>query len=208
MSLSVVPTILTKSADDLREKLDKVKELFSRVQVDIVDGKFRAECSLTPEAIESHEGLQLDFHLMVVEPIEWVERCRKVGANLIIGQIEMMSNQIRFIEQIRLGNMKAGLAVDLDTPIAALDSEALRLVDHVLLMGYKAGFGGEVLEPSVLGKIESMKRILTEGVELGLDGGINETNIQILKNLGVNVANVGKFLWQAPDLKGQKEKLE
>ena len=144
----IIPSILTASPQEVKEMLLRVEEAgCERAQVDIVDGVFASNKTIDPSAIAGFEtGLSLDFHLMTKEPIDWAERALHAGAERIIGQIELMTDQAAFIGKVQAGGTLVGLALDIDTPVSRIDKEILTSLDTVLVMSVKAGQGGQVVD--------------------------------------------------------------
>lgn len=194
----IVPTILTSDFFQLSERMELLKDVAGRVQVDIIDGKF-AENQTIP--IESLKELtiepKLDLHLMVKEPEEWINRSLEVLPDQLIGQVEMMSDISGFINQTVEAGMKVGIALDLQTPVESVPEEDYHLVDTILLLGVRAGFGGQEFDPGVLSKIEKIKSIVGDLVEIGVDGGVGEKEILLCKKAGADIFCIGSSFWQS-----------
>jgi len=208
MAITIVPAILVTTRAEWQERLQQVQGIFERVQIDVIDGQYAENETLDFPLMTGVEELQLDMHLMVKEPIFWVEKCRRLGAKWVTGQVEQMSDQHKFAELVKMGNMEVGLALDLETSIKSLESGVLSLVDHILLMSVKAGFSGQLFASQVLAKIKETRRLVSPKVEIGVDGGINETNITQIAQAGADVAYIGSALWKATDIKKKLEQLE
>ena len=92
--IEIIPAILTSDPQELKDLLIRCEDAsVGRVQIDIVDGVFAKNKTIDPSVILNLNldlNLSLDFHLMVKEPINWIERCVSVGADRIIGQVELM----------------------------------------------------------------------------------------------------------------------
>ena len=185
--LEIIPAILTADVREVEDKLKMVERASERVQIDIVDGVFANNKTIDPSALEFIEtDLKLDFHLMTKEPIDWVERCVRGMADRIIGQIERMSDQIAFVGKVQEVGLSVGLAVDLETPISALDPTILTSLDVVLLMAVQAGFGGQKFDPKVLDKIRELDEIRVRDdtpFKICVDGGetldtVDETHFE------------------------------
>jgi ribulose-phosphate 3-epimerase len=141
----IIPTILTKSEEDLKRRIKTLEDLVDRVQIDVVDGVFAPNQTLSLEAISQIEtSLSLDIHLMVDEPSGWIDKCLQIMSRRVIGQIEKMADQEEFVTEVVQVGMEAGLAVDLVTRIKTLSHQALSSVDLVLLLAVRAGFGGKI----------------------------------------------------------------
>jgi ribulose-phosphate 3-epimerase len=150
---------------------------------------------------EGEEGLKfkIDVHLMVKEPIDWINRSLLVLPDRIIGQVEFMENPLNFINEVINSGVEVGIALDLDTPVNSISDDIYHLVDIILIMGVKAGLGGQVFERSIVSKIEEIRKIVGENVEIGIDGGLDEESIELCKKAGVNIFYVGNSFWSAYD---------
>jgi ribulose-phosphate 3-epimerase len=204
----IVPTILVSTQEEWQERVQRIRGFSDRVQIDVIDGKFAANKTVDFSQMTGVEGLKLDLQLMVEEPIDWVEKCRKLGASLVIGHVEKMADQKQFVELVKMGNMRVGLGLDLDTDLSALDSRMVGRIDHVLLMSVKAGFSGQLFQEKVLPKIEAARQMVGSQIEISVDGGINATNVSRIARVGADVAYVGSALWEAQNLQERFEELK
>ena len=185
--MQIIPTILTADKKAAQEKLKKYKGIFEWIQLDIVDNVFADNKTLLPIDFASIKELSFfrpDVHLMTKHPIKFLTDCKKIKAKRIIGHIELMADQEKFVQEIIKKRARAGLAVDLPTLIEKLDKNILNKLDIVLLMSVKAGRGGQLLSPLVLQKIKAkriighielmadqksfVQGIIKKGVEVGL----------------------------------------
>lgn len=188
--MQIVPAILEKEFPKAEAKLSQIKDLTTWVQIDVIDGIFSNGKTFNLELLSKTEtdisDLLLDVHLMVKEPVKWLQKCFFVGATRVIGQVEMMSNRNDFVEKTIEIGMEAGLAFDIDTEINEIPEET----DLVLIMGRKAGFEVYELEEKIWEKIETVKKIKQkEGLKfkIGIDGGVNFKNIEKFKRIGIDI---------------------
>lgn len=207
--VEIIPSILTADITEVREKIIRAEELVKNIQIDIIDGQFVANKTIDPSAMESVEtNLNLDFHLMTKDPIDWVERAVNGGAERIIGQIEMMTDQTAFVGKVQEVGMKVGLAIDLPTPVEAIDQEILTSLDVVLVMSVKAGFSGQTFDENVWDKIAKLVEARDQNnstFRICVDGGITPELVKKLSDDGVNEIVIGKRLFEG-DLAGNLEK--
>ncbi|OGC59521.1 hypothetical protein A3A70_01395 [candidate division WWE3 bacterium RIFCSPLOWO2_01_FULL_42_11] len=206
--LEIFPTILTDDPEELEEKI-RVLEIVGRskkVHLDIIDGEFVENRTVSLEAVAGVETtLSLDIHLMVVEPVLWIERALACGPERIIGHIEKMEDQDAYIKKVIGTGLRAGLAVDLETPIEKIDPMVTSEVDVVFLMGVRAGFGGQEFNRIVLDKVEKLVQIRdAEGASFKIlvDGGVNAENVKEIEQAGANEVAVGHDFEQVKDLYG------
>ncbi|MDO8503906.1 MAG: ribulose-phosphate 3-epimerase [bacterium] len=209
--IEIIPAILTNDSGELEDKIKQAEGLVQRVQVDIIDGVFVNNRTVALESLEGIETkLLLDIHLMVHEPDSWVERAVRTLADRIIGQVEMMSDQVRFIGHVQETGSKIGLALDLLTPVSVIDPSILNNLDVVLVMSVKAGFGGQEFSKSALEKIKALDEIRSRDntpFRICVDGGVNAQNIREVRRAGADEVAVGQSLF-AGDLAENIERLK
>ncbi len=204
--VQIIPAILTNDTKELEEKIKileelrvKDPELCRRVQIDIVDGVFANNKTILPDVLEGIEtNLLIDFQLMTKEPKEWVERCVRGLADRIFGHVERMSSQLDFIGKVQEVGVKVGLALDLETPVSAIERVLFNNLDAVLVMSVKAGFGGNEFDSRVLEKIRQLDEIRARDdtpFRICVDGGINEENIARIVQAGADEVAVGAHLF-------------
>lgn len=198
--VEIIPSILTKDTKEAREMIMKCDGLCRRVHVDIIDGIFANNVTIKPKEINNLDVfLGIDFHLMVNEPIDWIEKCMGVGADRIIAQIEMMESQAKFVEEVEKHNLRLGLAIDLDTPVSKIDESLFEKLDVVLVMSVKAGFGGQKFEISALEKVKELNEIRIKKntpFRICVDGGETEDVIDDTVLDGADEVVIGRRLFE------------
>ncbi len=156
--MQLIPAILEKDFSLAEEKIRLIKDKSLWIQIDVIDGYFLPGKSFELELLNKIEkeiqSNLLDIHLMVKEPIKWIEKCNFVGASRIIGQVEMMSDKKKFVEEIKNMGLEAGLAIDIETEIEEIPKET----DLILLMGRKSGFVVADFEEKIYKKIYSTRQ--------------------------------------------------
>ena len=196
----IVPTIFAFDHISLEERLERFEGLAERVQLDIADANFAAQPTLNVDVmVEQPTTLKRDVHLMIAEPVEWLEKCQEEVIDLVVGQIESMSSQAEFKKTAESLGIKWGLAVDLDTAITDLDWLVAQTADQLLVMTVRAGKEGQKLDQKGLDKVKALRQ---KGFtkEICVDGGINETTIVKCLEAGADVLAIGSSLNQAPDV--------
>lgn len=197
--LTIVPSILTNNPSELKQMIGVSEEVVERISIDVIDGVFHANKTITPEALSYVEtNLLIDYQLMVKEPINWVEKCFRAQADRIVGHIEMMTSQIEFVKKIQGLGCKAGLALDIDTPVIQLDRSLITDLDVIYLMSYKAGIPGQKLQDSVLSKINELAEIRKDDntpFVIHVDGGVNRDTISKISDAGADEVSVGRLLF-------------
>jgi ribulose-phosphate 3-epimerase len=201
--MQIIPAILTNNPQELKDLINKAEEVVNRVQIDIIDETFDNK-TIEPTAMEHIEtNLSIDFHLMSKNPTDWVEKCARGQAGRIIGQIEHMEDQLKFIAKVQEVGAQVGLGVDLETSIDHLSQEAVQSSDVILLMSVPAGHGGQIFDLRIWDKIKDLKK-LKGNFKICVDGGITRELINDLKKSGVDEIVVGKRIFEG-DLKNNIE---
>lgn len=180
----------------------------STVEIDIIDGYFADTVTVSPlDLVEAEFGaLDLQLHLMTNEPQDFVFEAvplkRSLPIRAIIGQIEHMSYQHDFLSEVKVQGWQAGLALNLYTPVDAIDEASWEKIDILELLAVEAGSQGQAFDPSVLKKIAEVKEIidgLDHPVEIVIDGGIKRDILTTVKKAGADAVSVGSGIWQAAD---------
>lgn len=203
----IIPAILVAEKEELQRQLTLVRGLVERVQIDILDGVFADNKTVSVEVLQqAHTELLIDVHLMVDNPLGYLNRCDALGVTRVYAQVEQMKDQEEFVESAGDLGMQVGLALDLQTPVVAID-KLLGHLDGVLLMAVAAGFQGQEFDEGVLEKIEELRGEGFEG-DICIDGGLDEDTIRICLEKGANHFAVGSELWKAKDIKQKLEELK
>lgn len=169
--------------------------------LDVMDGHFVKNISFGPPVIECIRKITdsfFDVHLMVKEPIRYIDTFRKVGADLITVHYEACENLDETLEAIRKSGAKIGLAINPDTPANAV-KDYIEKVDMILVMSVYPGFGGQKFMPIALEKIKDIRNWANEqGKDLlvEVDGGINLDNVTTVIEAGANVIVAGSAVFK------------
>lgn len=185
--MQIIPTTgLKKDFEETELRINQVKNTSEWIQVDVCDGIFAPgktfELELLKKINFGTDNILWDIHLMVKNPENWINKCAFVGANRIIGQVEMMEDRDRFISYIKDQGIETGLAFDIETEVDNIPKDT----DIILLMGRKAGFGIYPFDEIVIKKIEALRQIQSK-FKIAVDGGVNIDNFKLLEKAGVNI---------------------
>jgi ribulose-phosphate 3-epimerase len=196
-SIKVVPAVLTDDPKVLETLLQQSETFTDYVQIDIMDGKFVPSRSVTWEQVSAVKTkIGWEVHLMVEHPETQLERYKKAGTQKAIFHFESTPNPEKVIAAARKINLKVGLAANPETPIAKI-KPLVGQVDGVLFLSVHPGFYGAKFIPEVLDKIVELRQARPE-LEIGIDGGIKESNIVQIAKTGVNVIFVGSAVYLQP----------
>ena len=196
--IRIVPAILTDDPPALKKMADLTETFTSYAQFDIMDGRFVPSRSVPCAAIAALKTkLTWEAHLMVLHPEECLEDFRQAGAQRIIFHYEATPVPGEIIGEIRELGMKAGLAINPETPIDVIKPLTDGL-DSVLFLSVNPGFYGAKFIPEVLDKIVAFRKAYP-AMDTGIDGGVKENNIAVIARTGVDYICVGSAIYNQPD---------
>lgn len=198
----LAPSILSADFGILGEQLHVIDACGAEyVHIDVMDGVFVPNITFGIPVIRSlrpYTDRVFDTHLMIREPIRYVEDFAKAGADIITVHAEACTHLDRTLHEIRAAGCKAAVALNPATPLQALDY-ILDACDMVLLMTVNPGYGGQKLIPYILPKIRQLRRIAAErGLDLNIevDGGVTLSNVSEVLDAGANVIVSGSAVFK------------
>lgn len=204
-SIKVSPSLLAADFGKLNEEVARVEKAGAEwLHLDVMDGAFVPNISFGPCVISSLRkncGMFFDVHLMINEPIRYLEDYKKAGADGITVHAEACSDIAETLKKIRELGLKSGLSVKPATPVSDIE-EYLPLCDTVLIMTVEPGFGGQKLIESTVDKVAEVRELLKAkglSAEIEADGGISAENVDRLIENGLTVAVAGSAVFKAKD---------
>lgn len=202
MKYILSPSILAADFKKLGEEMCQTAENGAEyLHFDVMDGMFVPSISFGMPVLASIHGATeqvMDVHLMVQEPIRYIEAFKEAGADLVTVHLEACEDVSATIEKIKECKMKVGLSICPDTPAEAVEPY-LAGVDMVLVMSVHPGFGGQKFIPESLEKIRQIRQMITKrelDVDIQVDGGIYQTNVREVLEAGANVIVAGSAVFK------------
>lgn len=181
--------------------------------LDVMDGRFVPNISFGPMLIEVFRKATTktcDVHLMIEEPGNYAEQFKNAGADNLSVHLEACPHLHRNIEQIKSLGMKAGVAINPHTPVAALH-DVLPEIDLVCMMSVNPGFGGQKFIPYTLDKIKQLRQMIDErklNVLIEIDGGVTVENAASIIEAGADVLVAGNTVFKSDDPKATISQLK
>jgi ribulose-phosphate 3-epimerase len=183
------------------------------IHLDVMDGHFVPNISMGPVAVEAVRPvttLPFHSHLMISQPLRYVEEFVDAGSDLVVFHVEAEDDPAAVIERIHRTGRGAGLAINPETPGEAVHGY-LEQIDLLLVMTVHPGFGGQAFIVDMLPKLASLRaEAERRGLDLpiGVDGGVNEQTIGASFHAGGDVLVVGSGLYRhSGELGGVVEEL-
>ena len=203
MSVKISPSVLTADFLTLKDDIKKLEAAGTdMLHLDVMDGIFVPNISFGVPVIKSikkHTSLPLDVHLMIDEPVRYIEEFVRCGADIITVHVEACQDVAATLKKIRECGVKPAITLNPETPVKAIEPY-LSMVDMVLVMSVHPGFGGQKFIPESIDKVKEVKKLLTdkglENVDIEIDGGINIGNLASVLEAGVNVVVAGSAVFK------------
>lgn len=202
MKYILAPSILAADFKVLGEQMKLTEDEGAQyLHFDVMDGMFVPSISFGMPVLQSiHNATKqvMDAHLMVQEPIRYIEDFQKAGADIVTVHLEACEDVKATIEKIRQCGMKVGLSICPDTEAEQVE-EFLSDIDMLLVMSVHPGFGGQKFIPESLDKIRAVRKMIDDqglDVDIQVDGGIYLTNVREVLDAGANVIVAGSAVFK------------
>ncbi len=205
MQTLIVPAIITNTQDELDAMLEKVRGRAKRVQLDVMDGKFVSNTSLSFD-FKLSDGFEYEAHLMVEKPLEWVEK-NAGKVDIVTIHVETLQNLEDAIESVKKKGVKLTLAVNPETQLTFL--HLLHKIDGILIMTVNPGdycVKKEFL-PEPLEKVRKLRDTYRE-FPIEVDGCMDPEHARMAKNSGANIFASGSYIFKNNDIGKAIKELE
>ena len=196
-NIKISPSILASDYANLQSELDRISTS-DLIHVDVMDGHFVPNISIGAPVVASIKkvcNIPFDVHLMISNPLDYVEDFANAGADIICFHTECDSDVEKTVDKIISLGKKPALAIKPATPV----DDVVKYLDKlsmVLVMTVEPGFGGQSFMESTMPKIEAIRKINPD-IDIEVDGGINPETIKIASRAGANVFVAGSAVFKS-----------
>ncbi len=201
----IAPSILAADFGNLANDIELINQSDADwFHLDVMDGVFVPNISFGMPVIKSmakHTKKPLDVHLMIIEPDRYIQTFADLGADVLTVHVEACTHLHRSLQSIKAKGMKAGVALNPHTPVAAL-SHIIADIDLVCLMSVNPGFGGQSFIEATYEKVRELRTLIDENKAstlIEIDGGVTNQNASQLVAAGADVLVAGSYVFSASD---------
>ncbi len=203
----VAPSILSADFGILKQEIEAICDAgCDLVHVDVMDGHFVPNMTIGPVVVSSVAKAStkpLDVHLMVEDNNFFIDLFAPLKPEYISFHLESEKHPHRVIQKLKSLGIKPAMVLNPHSDPSSLEY-LIEDLNMVLLMSVNPGFGGQKFIPSVIEKAKKLKDIINRknpNCLIEVDGGVNDKNIQQLKDAGVDVVVAGSYVYGADDYK-------
>lgn len=199
MKIRIAPSILAANLKDINNEIKKIEKYVNEIHIDVMDGKFvKNKTIFSPAYVKKLKTkLKKNVHLMIVSPEKRIKEYAKANSHLIIIHYEACKDLGKVIKLIKSYKKKVGVAINPETKAIKI-KKYLDKIDFVLVMTVQPGKCGQEMIMSNLKKVKLIRE-WNKKIDVGIDGGINKSNINEVAKNGANVIIAANSIFKQKD---------
>lgn len=203
--IRVGPSILNANLARLSEESSHLLKCGADyLHLDVMDGQFVPNLTFGHSVVKClrkdlGQGPFFDLHMMVAQPMQWIEPMADAGCTQYTYHFESAHDQRQVIRRIRECGMRVGLAIKPATGVDAI-LPYVEDVDMVLVMTVEPGFGGQKFMSGMMNKVRTLREKYQQ-LDIEVDGGVGPATVGECCSSGANMIVSGTAITQSADPK-------
>lgn len=207
----IIPTLFALDKSIFKKKLDKIGKFSNKIHLDFMDGKFTPSSSVSlndMSDILEFKNVEFEIHLMAFEPEQYISKIKKLGIKKVLIQFEAFETNTELMYSIDLfkeKELKVFLVINPTTDV----EEVYPYIDEVsgiMLMSVWPGKEGQKFIENTYNKIIELRENQPK-VLIQIDGGVSESNTELLLKAGADILSVGSYITSSENSHENLEKL-
>lgn len=195
--VSIAPSMLGADFGKMREAAELVAPHSSYLHMDVMDGHFVPNLTMGVDLIKALNDIApLDVHLMITDPVNFVDDFYDAGADIISVHVEA-NNPREALIKVNEKNIKSGIAFNPSTPREKI-IPLLDIADMILIMSVEPGYCGQSFHENAIDRVKYFKTNFPEKI-IEVDGGVNTENSSILSKSGADILVAGSAIFKSND---------
>jgi ribulose-phosphate 3-epimerase len=209
MNVTIAPSILAGDLGNLRSEVERAEKGGADfIHLDVMDGHFAPNITFGPatvKALRRYSRLPFDAHLMISDPLLYLDRFIDAGCDIITVHAEVCTATTfsKIMEKLKKSRKKVGIALNPDTDLPEWLMQNIENIDLLNVMSVNPGFSGQQFMPEVLVKMSRINEILRQkglDVEIEADGGVDSSNAYELVRAGARILVAGNAVYGSADV--------
>ena len=197
---TISPSIYSADIMNLGNVVKSLKD-FEHLHIDIDDGNFVRGISFGMDVVNGvceYTDIPVDVHLEVNNPMDYVDQLCASKIVMACSHVETLDFPSLFLSKMHKANKKAGLALNIKTPISYLEPYIDQL-DQVIVVSVEADADGLIFRKGILNKVKQLRNLLPDACEIWVDGGVNKTNLKEVVKAGASGVVLGRAIFNEAD---------
>ena len=195
--VEIAPSMLGANFGEMKRDAELVAPHSAYLHMDVMDGHFVPNLTMGPDLVKALRGIaDIDVHLMVTNPSDFIKDFSDVGADIISVHVEA-NNPGKAIKLIKELKIKAGIAIKPSTPSSAIEP-FVESVDMILVMSVEPGYCGQSFHENAIQRVKTYREKYPDKI-IEVDGGVGPENASLLAAAGATILVAGSAIFGSSD---------